>query len=94
MRSGVASLLVTAAMAMIGAGPPLAEAAGDLRPGSGVVRRDGPPRRRKDAARQAAAQAKRERKNAKRLRDWMNRHEREIWRASNPHCFPWGPHGQ
>lgn len=80
------------AAAIIAAGPALAQGI-DMRPGSGIVRRDGPPQRRKDAA-QAAAQAKRERKNAKRLRDWMNRHDREIWRASNPHCFPWGGYGQ
>lgn len=41
-----------------------------LRPGSGIVRRDGPAPKRRDSARQAAAQAKRERKGAKRMRDW------------------------
>jgi hypothetical protein len=84
---------------MSAGGPALAEPRGlSLSPGSGIVKRDRPRRRRRDDSRQAAAQAKRERKNAKRLRDWMNRHDREIWRRGNPHCFPWGltggvPHG-
>lgn len=40
-----------------------------IRPGSGIVRRTGPAPRRRDATRQAAAQAKRDRKDAKRARD-------------------------
>ncbi len=67
MRAGWASLLAAAALAM----PPLGQqrTLGVLT-GSGIVRRSGPAPKRRDSARQAAAQAKRERKNAKRRRDW------------------------
>jgi hypothetical protein len=55
---------------MSAGGPALAEPRTlGLRPGSGIVKRNRPPRR-SDGARQAAAQAKRERKNAKRREDW------------------------
>lgn len=82
MRPGVARLLVTAAMAMIGAGPALAEPRGlALAPGSGIVKRTGGRSPRRDAARQAAAQAKRERKNAKRLRN-------HLWACSSNPCHP------
>lgn len=71
LRSRLAHVVVTGALAMIGAGPALAERRGvEVRPGSGVVKRDGPAPRRTDSARQAAAQAKRKRKGRKRLRDW------------------------
>lgn len=63
-------MLAAAAIAMSGFGPALAEPRGlRLSPGSGIVRRTGPAPRRRDAARQAAAQAKRDRKDAKRARD-------------------------
>jgi len=73
MKAGVARLVAAAAMAMIGAGPGLSERQTfGLLPGSGIVKRSGPVPRRRESARQAAAQAKRERKNAKRRRDWMH----------------------
>lgn len=70
MRAGLRGMLAAAAIAMSAAGPALAlpRRGFALQPGSGIVKRDRPPRRR-DGARQAAAQAKRERKNAKRRRD-------------------------
>jgi len=69
--AGIRGALAAVVLAMSAAGPALAEPRGiTLQPGSGIVKRDRPPRRR-DAARQADAQAKRERKNAKRYRDWI-----------------------
>lgn len=84
MRAGLGRLIAAAALVMSAAGPALAEPrAIALQPGSGIVKRSPPPRRR-DGARQAEAQAKRERKNAKRLRDWRRCHVGSRIKTSYP----------
>lgn len=72
MRGGFASLLAAAALVAGAGGPALGQQRSlAVAPGSGIVRRRWPAPKRRDDARQAAAQAKRERKNWRRRRDWL-----------------------
>lgn len=87
-RARFASLIAAAAIVAM---PSLGQQRGlPVLPGSGIVTRTGPPRRRRDAGRLAAAAAKRERKNAKRARDAERAaHGQECAR----YCLTRGHHG-
>lgn len=72
VRGRFASLLAAAAIVAM---PDLGQQRTlSSRPGTGIVKRTGARSPRRDSARQAAAQAKRERKNAKRWRDFHESH--------------------
>ena len=81
------ALIAAAVAAGIGALPDLGQQRTlSSRPGSGLVRSAGRPKPRRDAARQAAAQAKRERKNVKRIRDFNRCHVMNDARREWPYA--------